>query len=158
MYQDKLVEDPDDKNSKDMLDYYLDFGKRRLEQENDPEWQKDNLEYDLRTSKYMVEKVRADDSYAQNLYAAMCNNEFQKNDVIPILTDKRWGCSWRYAGGILADMTGQGDYMDYYCSGIGPDDTETYKNFVAESVITDEVRKDLFDLGWIVTDSDNDSY
>lgn len=159
MYRDNLVTDPDDTRSQEMIDYYLDFGARRIDKENDPEWQKDNLEYDLRTSKYMVEKVRADDSYAQNLYAAMCNNEFQKNDVFPILTDKRWGCSWRYAGGILADMTGQGDYMDYYCSGIGPDDSETYKNFVAESVVTDEVRKDLFDLGWlVVNNSDNDDF
>jgi hypothetical protein len=107
----------------------------------------------------MVDKVRASDTYAQNLYAAMCNNEFQRNDVMPILTDKRWSCSWRYAGGILADMTGMGDYMDYYCSGIGPDDTETYKDFVSESFVTDEIKQDLFDLGWVVVNnSDNELF
>lgn len=159
MYRDKLGSDPGDKAAQDMLEYNMDFGARRLEKENDPEWQKDNMEYDLRTSKVMVEKVRASDTYAQNLYAAMCNNEFQRNDVMPILTDKRWSCSWRYAGGILADMTGMGDYMDYYCSGIGPDDTETYKDFVSESFVTDEIKQDLFDLGWVVVNnSDNDQF
>lgn len=158
MYRDNIASNPDDVNSKDMLEYYLDFGRRRIEKENDPEWQKDNMEYDLRTNKYMVEKVRASDTYAQNLYAAMCNNEFQRNEVITILTDKRWSCSWRYAGGILADMTGHGDYMDYYCSGIGPDDTD-YQHHVGESVVTDEVRKDLFDLGWnVVINSDNEMF
>lgn len=159
MYKDKLIVDPDDKISQDMLEYYMDFNNRRLDKEADPEWQKDNMEYDLRTSKVMVDKVRASDSYAQNLYAAMCNNEFQRNDVMPILTDKRWSCSWRYAGGILADMTGMGDYMDYYCSGIGPTDSETYKDFVNESFVTDEIRQDLFDLGWVVVNnSDNDQF
>jgi hypothetical protein len=149
MYRDKLVLDPDDENSKDMIQYYLDFDQRRLEKESDPAWQQDNMEYDLRTSKYMVDKVRTSSNYAQNLYAAICNNEFQRNDTFPILQDKRWSCSWRYAGGILADMKGEGDYMDFYCSGIGPSN-DTYSNHVGESVVTDEIRKDLFDLGWIV--------
>lgn len=157
MYQEKLIVDPEDTISQERLEFYKNLNNHRLEQECDPEWQKDNMEYDLRTSKVMVDKVRTNDSYAQNLYAAMCNNEFQKNDVFPILTDKRWSCSWRYAGGILADMTGMGDYMDYYCSGIGPTDSDTYKNFVAESVVTDEIRKDLFDLGWVVI-SDTDKF
>ena len=91
---------------------------RKLDLENDPEWRKDNLEYDLRTNEYMVNKVRTDEVYAQHLYAALCNNDYQKNDVWPILQDKRWSCSWRYAGGILANMCGEGDYMDWYCSGI----------------------------------------
>jgi len=156
MYKDKLLVDPEDKAALDMLEYHMDFGARRLEKEADPEWQKDNMEYDLRTSKVMVDKVRARESYAQNLYAAMCNNEFQKNDVVPILSDKRWSCSWRYAGGILADMNGKGDYMDYYCSGIRHPDDDSDLNTVGESVVTDEIKQDLFDLGWIViSDTDN---
>lgn len=140
-----------------MIDYYTDFRSRRIEIEETLEWQTDNLEYDLRTSEYLIQKVRNSRDYAQNLYSAMCNNEFQRNDVIPILTDKLWGCSMRYAGGILADMKGEGDYMDYYCSGIGHDSesAEEYKNHVSESVVTDEVRKDLFLLGWIVKDDNN---
>ena len=46
MYKDKLTVDPDDKISQDMLEYYMDFNSRRLEKEADPEWQKDNMEYE----------------------------------------------------------------------------------------------------------------
>jgi len=104
------------------------------------------------------------------LYAAMCNNTFQKNDVWPLLKDQRWGCSWRSAGGVIADMRQEGDYIDWYCSGIrnDPIDDEGYaqldqaqqeyyletKRYVSESVVTDEIREDLFKLGWLVIDDD----
>jgi len=78
----------------------------------------DDLEYDLRSTEWVIEKVKADKVYAQHLYAAMCNNDFMRNEVWPILTEKKWSCSWRHAGGIIADMRGEGDYIDWYCSGI----------------------------------------
>jgi hypothetical protein len=106
-----------------------------------------DLEYEMMNSVWFRNKVRESESYAQNLYAAMCNNEFIKNDVWPILEDKRWRCSWRYAGGLVADLREQGDYIDWYCSGMGIDKN---KNFVPESYVTDEIRDDLFKLGWLV--------
>lgn len=118
-------------------------------QEQDPEWAKDNMEYDLRTTDWILEKVRVSETYAQNLYAALCNNEFQQNDVWPILTDNKWSCSWRYAGGLLADMREEGDYLDWYCSGIR-DRNERDNGYVAESVVTEEIKQDLLKLGWIV--------
>jgi len=119
--------------------------------ENDINWQKDNLEYDLRTTSWILLKVRHSESYAQNLYAAMCNNEFQKLDVIPILKNQRWSCSWRHAGGIIADMREEGDYIEWYCSGIDTDKNDL--GFVTESVVTDEIRNDLKQLGWaVITD------
>ena len=151
---------------------YLDMFKTWREQAQanivDPEWQKDNMEYDLRSTQWIIDKAK-DDVYAQNLYAAMCNNDFTKNDVWPILTEKRWSCSWRHAGGIIADMQEKGDYIDWYCSGIRDskilDDDEfraltkeqqehyiQSKKFVPESVVTDEIREDLLKLGWIVID------
>ena len=121
----------------------------------DPEWQKDNMEYDLRSTEWICLKVKASESYAQNLYAAMCNNDFQKLAVIPILQDQRWSCSWRSAGGIIADMRQQGDYIDWYCSGIMNDDHEP-EGYVPESVVTIEIREDLKQLGWIVVDQNNE--
>lgn len=126
----------------------------------------DNLEYDLVTTEWIIEKVKADKVYAQHLYAAMCNNDFQRNDVWPILTGKTWSCSWRHAGAIIADIRGEGDYLDWYCSGIVDADENQWgilsedskkrlletKAHVAESVVTDEIRKDLFKLDWIVVD------
>jgi hypothetical protein len=53
-------------------------------------------------------------------------------------------------------MRGQGDYIDWYCSGIRTDgyqdspDATPPKGFVSESVVTDEIRADLQQLGWIV--------
>ena len=155
-----------------MFEYYTNAANRKAELEADPEWQKDNMEYDLRSTDWILEKVRASKSYAQNLYASMCNNDFQKLEVIPILANKTWSCSWRYAGGIIADMRGEGDYIDWYCSGIrdvgleldddqfqqlSTEDRDQYiesKKYVSESVVTDEIREDLKRLGWIVVEND----
>jgi hypothetical protein len=112
----------------------------------------------------MLKKVVDSETYAQNLYAAMCNNVFRKNEIWPLLRDEYWSCSWRAAGGIVADLRGQieadgivaklrgqGDYMDWYCSGIfGAGEADGYLGYVSESTVTDEIRQDLFAIGWIV--------
>lgn len=121
---------------------------------NDPAWQKNNMEYDLRASKELCDKAKAADTYAQNLYAAMCNNDFQKLEIVPILKEETWSASWRHSGGIIADMREQGDYIDWYCSGIGDGlgngDPDNIKGYVPEGYITDEIRNDLQRLGWAV--------
>jgi hypothetical protein len=99
----------------------------------------------------LVAKVRGDEVYAQNLYAAMCNQEWQYQDVWTLLTGKTWGCSWRSAGGIVADIRGEGDYLDWYCSGMtgNPDNHgHTPRHFVGEGTVTDEIRWDLAQIGW----------
>jgi hypothetical protein len=139
---------------------YLDFFESSLNQYDarfdDPQKRINNMEYDLLTTDWILEKVRTDNYYAQNLYAAMCNNGFIKLEVIPVLKGEEWGCSWRYAGGIIADMQQQGDYIDWYCSGIRNDgyhselDTISPERYVPEGCITDEIRTDLQRLGWAV--------
>ena len=148
---------------------YLDYFEKILHDHehkfDDPKSRINNMEYDLLTNDWILEKVRADDAYAQNLYAAMCNNDFIKMEVVPILRqdpDKDfWSASWRYAGGIIADMQQKGDYIDWYCSGMGglsgyDKDSETYEEwqsrtkYVPEGCITDEIRNDLQRLGWAV--------
>jgi hypothetical protein len=127
-----------------------------------------NMEYDLLTTDWILEKVRADDAYAQNLYSAICNNDFIKMDIIPILKEETWSASWRSAGGIVADMQQKGDYIDWYCSGIrdiGVYDhykeneefteeqlahLEITKRYVPEGCVTDEIRNDLQSLGWAI--------
>lgn len=140
---------------------------------NNPEWQKKNMEFDMRSSEWMIAKVRESRVYAQHLYAAMCNNDFQQLEVFPILKDERWSCSWRYAGGIVAHMRGEGDYIDWYCSGIQSRDPledgewermtleqQTYykesQASVPEGMITDEIMEDLKKLGWIFREGDFD--
>jgi hypothetical protein len=127
----------------------------------DPAWQKDNMEYDLRSTKWICDKAKASENYAQNLYAAMCNMQFQKLAVMPILKEQLWSCSWRHAGGIIADMREQGDYIEWYCSGIGsrdqgyglaavmPETDPDGRTYVPEGEVTEEVRIDLQQLGWV---------
>ena len=155
-----------------LIDFYKSWEERRRELEETDEWKVDNMEYDLRSTKWICDKAKESEAYAQNLYAAICNNEFTKNDVWPLLTDKRWSASWRSAGGIIANMVEKGDYIDWYCSGIRGDWTdEEYNNstkeqqerylyvknnFVSESVVTEEIRNDLLKLGWIVVEEGNE--
>lgn len=113
-----------------------------------------SLEEDLLDCSWIKEKVKADKIYAQNLYAALCNMQWQKLDVLPLLTDEVWHCSWRYAGGIIARLKSQGDYLDYYCSGIGDETPDTGKwidrpsGYVPEGTVTEEIQADLNQLGW----------
>ena len=113
-----------------------------------------DLERDIVASKWMEQKVRDNETYAQNLYAAICNNVFQKNDVWPRIANQYWSRSWRSAGGMIARMRGQGSYMDWYCSGMGSGlgngDEDGTKGYVSESDVTDEIRQDLFTIGWLV--------
>jgi hypothetical protein len=121
------------------------------------EWKENNLEYDLRSTDWILEKARASESYSQNLYAAMCNNMFKNKN------GKKWFCSWRYAGGIVADMRQEGDYIDWYCSGIrdvsyDEEENESWdgRSFVSESTVTDEIKEDLRKLGWEVIEYEYD--
>ena len=99
---------------------------------------KANLEHDLIKTDWIVNKCQ-NDQYAQNLYSGLCNNRSFKND-------EEWTCSWRSAGGIVADLRNQREsYLDYYCSGMI--DKEGY---VPEGVVTDEIRLDLIKLGWSI--------
>jgi hypothetical protein len=159
-----------DTHSQEMIQYYKNVKTMTEQREQDPAWKNNNMEYDLRSTDWILDKVRTSEVYAQHLYAVMCNNEFQKLDVMPILRNDKWSCSWRYAGGIVADMRESGDYIDWYCSGIkgnmyndsDAELTEEMKQrlviteqFVGESYVTEEIRSDLKRLGWIVVDYDD---
>jgi hypothetical protein len=142
---------------------YLEMWDRIIDEDghkfDSPESRKDNLEYDLVTTDWILEKARASEAYAQNIYAALCNMQWCKAEMWPILSEQYWSCSWRYAGGIVADMRQEGDYIDWYCSGMGGlnqeyDGSETNEQwqsrtgYVPESVVTDEIEADFRRLGW----------
>jgi hypothetical protein len=148
--------------SEDYLNMYKSFREQDEERMADPKWQKYNMEYELRSTDWILQKVRSSESYAQNLYAAMCNMRFVRKEPFPYLRqdpDKDlWSASWRSAGGIVADMRQEGDYIDWYCSGMGGSydkDSETFEQwqsrtkYVPEGQITEEIEADLLKLGWI---------
>lgn len=140
--------------NKEYLEMFEDIIKSHDHKFDDPETHVNNMEYDLLSTDWILEKARGSKTYAQNLYAAMCNRDFQKLEVLPLLKEETWSCSWRYAGGIIADMRQQGDYIDWYCSGIGDGlgngDADGTMSYVSEGRVTDEIREDLQKLGWIV--------
>jgi hypothetical protein len=160
------IENSDD--VKAMVEYY---DKKAVEYSSEnSKWGIDNLEYDLRMSAYIVDKCK-DKLYSQHLYAALCNNDFIKNEPWPILQEIIWSCTWRSAGGIVAAIRSEGDYMDWYCSGIvdcaenegfvfddlREDQKQAYKEklaSVAEGIVTDEIKKDLLKIGWLVKAGD----
>lgn len=110
---------------------------------------KASLEYDLFKIEWISYKCTINEVYAQNLYAALCNNIFIKNQ-------DEWTCSWRQSGKIVADLIQQdnrhnkdkwrsGDYLDWYCSGASEGDIPGY---VSEGFVTSEISNDLLNLGW----------
>jgi len=132
---------------------------------NEPEYEnrpEADLEYDLRTCEWILAKARTREDYAQNIYAALCNMRWQRLDVMPILKDEYWSCSWRSAGGIVADMLQEGDYIDWYCSGIQDysgdeaDPNFNGKGYVPEGTVTEEIRIDFQKIGWIPSEWPDD--
>jgi hypothetical protein len=120
-----------------------------------------NLIEDIWRDDEILNKIRTRDDYAQNLYAALCNMQYCPRDLWPILKEEYWSCSWRAAGGLVSDFIGKGDYMDWYCSGMGgfaalSDDQEhdaqaefAAKKYVPEGTVTDEIESDFNRIGWI---------
>jgi hypothetical protein len=126
-----------------------------------------DLAEDLQNSEYIVSKAKEMPYYAQNIYAALCNMRWCKisgdsaQDTMTILKDELWSCSWRAAGGIVADIQGEGDYLSWYCSGIGDTDigyglsADRGVGYVAEGVVTEEIANDFKKLGWVPVPWDN---
>lgn len=94
-----------------------------------------NLESDLHT----LDRIRTDGAFAQSVYAALCNMQWAHEGL-----DSTWACTWRYAGGIIASTRGEGDYLDWYCSGMGRQAAPT----TPEGTVTPEVAEALAELGW----------
>ena len=149
----KRCEEKGEEPNDDYLDYFQEIIDQHSRKWDDPKSRIDNMEWDLVTTDWILEKVRSSEVYAQNLYCAMCNNDFIKREMWPLLKEQKWSCSWRYAGGIIADMRQQGDYIDWYCSGIR---NEYDGGYVSEGAVTEEVEQDLYKLGWIVVKYNGD--
>lgn len=97
-----------------------------------------NLEMELYRNVNLCERAKKDLPFAQNLYAAMCNMAWKKDEVISYT-------SWRSAGSIVATMREEGDYMDWYCSGMIPDADDN----VEEGTVTREIEEILNEMGWV---------
>lgn len=102
------------------------------------------LDKDLLADPEIQERVK-DLAYAHKLYAALCNTQWQPDDVMDILREHTWSASWRTAGGIVAELRDCGeDYVDWYCSGL-------------EGCVHEDIRRDLKRLGWTCVEEDDDA-
>jgi hypothetical protein len=137
-YKKRLEKDPNNVEIKKTMELYKEFKRVDALDVQDSS----DLGHELRRCEEIVRKCKSSPSYNQNVYAALCNNLFVKNGA-------EWGCSWRAAGGLAAHLREQGDYVDFYCSGLA-DVLLVANGYVAEGVVTDEVREDIASLGWIV--------
>jgi hypothetical protein len=137
-----------------------------------------DLAEDINNCPWIIEKIKANKVYAQNLYAALCNIIWYKQtEFIPMLSGKNeWSCSWRWAGGFVAGIEGQGgDYMDWYCSGIrheaemdddqfqqlSTEQKEEYiqsKAYVGEGYVAGEIEEDLAKIGWKWKNYEDDDF
>jgi len=80
----------------------------------------------------LLKEKLADEEYAVDMYRALCNMRWENKS-----TGKIYSCSWRYAGGLIADIRDVGEnYMDFYCSG-------------NEGHVSESIETDLNNLGWI---------
>lgn len=85
-----------------------------------------------------------DESYARLFYAAMCNNTWKHED------GEVFQCSWRYAGGLVAELRELGeDYLDFYCNGM--------RGGGGEGHVDPEIAKDLEYIGWFLQKPEEES-
>jgi hypothetical protein len=104
-----------------------------------------NLEMDLYRNETLCDHAKHDHVFAQNLYAALCNMRWKHKEEEN--SDKLWSCSWRYAGEIISKIREEGDYLDWYCSGI-VDAIDNGEGYVQEGVLTPHIVLVLEEMGW----------
>jgi hypothetical protein len=100
-----------------------------------------DLESDIKSTDWLVEKIKNNKIYAQHVYAALCENEWRFGS-----TSEMWLVHWREAGKIISEVREEGSYLDWYCSGV----IWNNEGNVREGLVTEEVREDLNKIGWIL--------
>ncbi len=94
----------------------------------------------LNILKSLKDKMQ-DKSFAEDVYRALCNVKWKKIGYVPkdecdITRDCTFACSWRYAGGVVAEIRDCGEnYLDFYCSG-------------GEGTVTPEIEQYFKEHGW----------
>lgn len=103
-----------------------------------------DLEDEMRHTPTLVKRLAEDREFALEVYQALCNNKFiDIQDGDAGTTKDYWSCSWRYAGGLVADLRAVHDvsigewYLDWYCSG-------------GEGNVSERVRDTFLAMGWKV--------
>jgi hypothetical protein len=75
--------------------------------------------------------------FATVLYSALCNTTWLHK-----ATGTPWHCSWRSAGGLVANLRCEGNYLDWYCS-------------MGEGLVDEQVLDEIGALGWELAAADS---
>ena len=109
-----------------------------------------NLADEMAKDKIVISYLK-DAEAARDFYRALCNVDWfpiiersEDEEIVARLKGEKeqsWSCSWRAAGGIIADIRNANynlteDYMDFYCSD-------------HEGTVTDLVKECFERMGWI---------
>lgn len=87
-----------------------------------------NFESDLK--EIFSDRMKQDGDFCKQIWSSLANVTWKhKKSYI------EYAESFRYAGGLIAEIRGEGDYMDWYCSG-------------EYATVCDEIKKALAKKGW----------
>jgi hypothetical protein len=86
-----------------------------------------SFERDLESA--LGERMCADKAFCVQVWSALANVEWRNDD------GREYSCSFRHAGGVIAWIRHDGDYMDWYCSG-------------PYATVAPEIAEKLAGLGW----------
>lgn len=75
------------------------------------------------------EKMKQDAEFCKDIWSSLANVIWKNKD------GEEYSCSFRYAGGLIAEIIGKGDYMDWYCSG-------------PYATVSEEIEEGMKKFGW----------
>lgn len=104
------------------------------------------LEQNIKNTKWLVQKIKKNQFYAQNLYAALCYHTFVKANAYDILCANHVTINSLAAAQLMIEFYPETIELDWI-------PTNVYKiaaGFVRPGYITSEVAQDLNQLGWKV--------
>lgn len=98
-----------------------------------------------------------DFNYCQRLYAALGNNIIVRHNAADIIAQNYVKYSWRASASLVAKFRSRAiksDYTDFYIAGYNIDELNAFNHNMplAEGIISDDIRADLLELGWLITE------